>query len=1059
MVHAYAYHKVGDYQEAQDIAQEVFIKAYSKLGQLKSPHKFQSWLYTIVSNECKMWLRKHSKEREQKVYLEDAPADELTELAMRAHSDEEMKFTVKNAMGTLPADNQLALSLYYMSDLSVKEVANFMGISPNTVKGKLHRARKQLGERLENMLGKQLELEKLKSGFIFAVVDSIKNMPIPSVPKPSSVKWTPIPLPITAVLLIGIIGFGLSFGGGISSDISAFGPIEDIPSFEVSLLSTFDEREVLSMKSASENKFPATQNTENRVFAQNIEAPPRFTGSIPDEPMQIIGNGRVDGVAVSPDGILLAVQTPLGIELSDVERKTKPVLLEASRVRDIAFSRDGKFLVGQRFLMGPPNSEILVWDVHEQRLIQTLPFDRTLLGSIGEAFQMDLDNRNISEELRKAFENNGIVLSQNAAVRKKGEAWYVFNLDRDLLFSVDLKYKVDLDKGSLSKAFLKEFEDSGIPFPEEHGVHKQSNRWIIGGPISYSARLDEDKLNIYNIHRDEVYIVRKESGKLNIFYSKISRGHILGMALNPASSEVAVAFGNGEIMIIDPISGHWLRSLYWHRSSEWGTSGSRISMQYSPDAQQLFILESSAASGKPDRIIVFDPHSGDTIHTISTSSGMSAAYSPDSRWLAVRARTDRCIEVRDTTDWKVKHVFEMRGGSGRTQPITFSPDGHYIALGDVVWDFHTKELIRDGWYSPYCQWIDNTRLLAGDWKSLQILDMTNYQPPQQIAEYTGVLWSAYFFMHDKYILTNANGLTLWDADTGRVLETGIRQGNFWPKFTAVSHTHPHVAIPDNKGKCVQVWDAVKRDVIRRIPYDGKEPHALAFSPDGKWLAVGENSYTTKLWNINTGEKLHQFLNAEGLSANRIIMKFKQWRHQHENPTKVRALAFSSDGRYLACASGDENIWIWNTRTGKLVRRLAVPIEDTLYRGKDTHPHTMFLQFSADGKRLFAGLAENRVDVWEVASGKLIKSVTTHYSFGSPDSVYPISLAFNPNATLMAIGTRDSTVEVIDTDTWQRIAELKGHGAYISSVDFSSDGTKLLTASGGGTMRVWKITEM
>ncbi len=903
MVHAYAYHRVGNYQEAQDIAQEVFVKAYSKLGQLKSPHKFQSWLYTIVSNECKMWLRKHSKEREQKMYLEDAPAGELTELAMRAHSDEEMKFTVKNAMETLPADNQLALSLYYMSDLSVKEVANFMGISPNTVKGKLHRARKQLGERLENMLGQQLELEKLKSGFIFAVVDSIKNLPIPSAPKPSSVKWTPIPIPIVTALLIGIIGFGLSSGGGISSDIPPF----ESPSFEVSLLSTFDEREVLSMNSARKNKFPASKNTENRISAQNIESPSSFTGNIPDKPMQVIGNGRVDGVAVSPDGALLAVQTPLGIELSDVERKTKPILLEASGVDDIAFSADGKFLVGHR------KSEILVWDIQAQNLLKT--------------------------------------------------------------------------------------------------------------------------------HQ---------------FYTR----HILGMALHPASSEVAVAL-SGEVSIINLVSGDRIHSF------EWATDRRKVSMQYSPDAQQLFILESSDASGKPDRIIVFDPHSGETIYTISTPSGMSAtyspsdmsaAYSPDNRWLAVRAWVDRRIEVRDTMNWKVKHVFEMRGSSGQSQPIAFSPDGHYIALGDVVWDFQTKELIRDGWYSPYCQWLDNTRLLAGDWKSLQILDMTNYQPPQQIAEYTGVLWSAYF-LHDKYILTNANGLSLWDAETGHKLETGICQGNFWPKFAAVSHANPYVAIPYNRGRYVQVWDAVKREVIRHIPYDGKEPHSLAFSPDGKWLAVGENSYMAKVWNISTGEKLHQFLNAEGLSANRIIMKFKQWRRQHKNPTKVRALAFTPDGRYLACASGDENIWIWNTQTGKLVHRLAVPIEQPLFNKGDTHPHTMFLQFSPDVKRLFAGLAESRVDVWDVASGKLIKSVTTHYSSSTPDFVYPIPLAFNPNATLMAVGIRDSTVEVIDTDTWQSVAELKGHGDYISSVDFSSDGTKLLTASGNGTMRVWKITEM
>ena len=60
-VHAYAYLKVHDYQDAQDIVQEVLVKAYKKLAQLRWPHRFQSRLYAIASNECELWLRRHSK--------------------------------------------------------------------------------------------------------------------------------------------------------------------------------------------------------------------------------------------------------------------------------------------------------------------------------------------------------------------------------------------------------------------------------------------------------------------------------------------------------------------------------------------------------------------------------------------------------------------------------------------------------------------------------------------------------------------------------------------------------------------------------------------------------------------------------------------------------------------------------------------------------------------------------------------------------------------------------------------------------------------------------------
>jgi hypothetical protein len=121
-------------------------------------------------------------------------------------------------METLPDDSQLALSLYYMSGLSTREVASFMGISPNNAGVKLHRARKQLGERLEKMVARKLKKEKLESGFTFTIMNSIRSMPIPSLSKPRPNKWIPIPISIGLALLIGIIGYGISAGRDFSSE-------------------------------------------------------------------------------------------------------------------------------------------------------------------------------------------------------------------------------------------------------------------------------------------------------------------------------------------------------------------------------------------------------------------------------------------------------------------------------------------------------------------------------------------------------------------------------------------------------------------------------------------------------------------------------------------------------------------------------------------------------------------------------------------------------------------------------------------------------------------------
>jgi len=143
-----------------------------------------------------------------------------------------------------------------MSGQSVKEISEFMGISPNNVKVRLHRARKQLGERLEKMIGKHLSKEKLKAGFVFKVVDAIRDMPIPSLPKPRPIRWAPNPISIGITisigiaLLIGIIGYGTSSVKDVSSEMPIFKPAE--ATFEVSLFSDTNGQTVLDTVSDME---------------------------------------------------------------------------------------------------------------------------------------------------------------------------------------------------------------------------------------------------------------------------------------------------------------------------------------------------------------------------------------------------------------------------------------------------------------------------------------------------------------------------------------------------------------------------------------------------------------------------------------------------------------------------------------------------------------------------------------------------------------------------------------------------------------------------------------
>ena len=220
---------------------------------------------------------------------------------------------------------------------------------------------------------------------------------------------------------------------------------------------------------------------------------------------------------------------------------------------------------------------------------------------------------------------------------------------------------------------------------------------------------------------------------------------ILDAALHPEMKDVAVALPLNEIMFIDPVSGDWLRSF------EWETQGSAIQgMQYSPDGRQLVIFKSGSKYGQnPHQFFFLNPQDGEILHKFDipceTPEIMTFAYSPEGQWFAFRAWTERRVDVINTTDWQGKKTFKVKGGTSREASITFAPDGHYLALGDTVWDFQTGEPVHVGVYRAISQFLDNTRLLISDWKSVKMWDVLQNKLSQETMIKQGISsWDAYF---------------------------------------------------------------------------------------------------------------------------------------------------------------------------------------------------------------------------------------------------------------------------------------------------------------------------
>ncbi|HMG91553.1 MAG TPA: sigma-70 family RNA polymerase sigma factor [Chryseolinea sp.] len=140
-------------EDAQDVAQEGFIKAYQQLHQFEGKSKFSTWLYTIVYRTALAKL-KEAKVRTFSItqQFKDTFTDDYTapQLALMQADDE--RRSVNLAVNNLPKTDALLVILYYIDGNSIGEVHQITGISVATIKIRLFRARKKLERELRFLL-------------------------------------------------------------------------------------------------------------------------------------------------------------------------------------------------------------------------------------------------------------------------------------------------------------------------------------------------------------------------------------------------------------------------------------------------------------------------------------------------------------------------------------------------------------------------------------------------------------------------------------------------------------------------------------------------------------------------------------------------------------------------------------------------------------------------------------------------------------------------------------------------------------------------------------------
>ena len=140
-------------EEAEEVSQDTFVKAYTALPTFKGASKFSTWLYKIAYYRSLDYLKRQGRS------LNVGAVDVNTVFNLATTEDllesldlNERKVIIKNAISELPENDSLLITLHYLEEQSLKEISDLMGISVNNVKVRLFRSRKRLAVILQNKL-------------------------------------------------------------------------------------------------------------------------------------------------------------------------------------------------------------------------------------------------------------------------------------------------------------------------------------------------------------------------------------------------------------------------------------------------------------------------------------------------------------------------------------------------------------------------------------------------------------------------------------------------------------------------------------------------------------------------------------------------------------------------------------------------------------------------------------------------------------------------------------------------------------------------------------------
>lgn len=157
MVYTLCVRMMGREEHAQEVAQDVFMKVYKNLSRYEGRSKFSTWIYRIAYNECISNIRKQTRIIDIVDEIPDVDIDAGALDGFTMLQAQERRRYLQEAIDVLGESDAVVISLFYLEELSLEEIAEVTGMQNNAIRTRLHRARKKLLEALSIQLKTELK--------------------------------------------------------------------------------------------------------------------------------------------------------------------------------------------------------------------------------------------------------------------------------------------------------------------------------------------------------------------------------------------------------------------------------------------------------------------------------------------------------------------------------------------------------------------------------------------------------------------------------------------------------------------------------------------------------------------------------------------------------------------------------------------------------------------------------------------------------------------------------------------------------------------------------------